>query len=79
MAAVDRPGQAFVVVDLSGVNFLSSAAISALLKAKQYGDGRGIATRIVVPQGAVMRRSLQITGLLDLLPIFPTRSAAVSG
>jgi anti-sigma B factor antagonist len=79
VTAVDQAAHAVVVLDLSGVDFLSSAGISALLKAKQYGDDRNTALRLVVPEGGVMRRSLQITGLLDILPIFPSRPDAMRG
>lgn len=79
VAAIDHAGGALVVVDMSQVGFLSSAGISTLLKAKQHGDDQNIALRLVVPQDAVMRRSLEITGLLEILPIYATRAAALAG
>jgi anti-sigma B factor antagonist len=78
-AALDRAEHALLIVDLSQVGFLSSAGITALLKAKKYGEDLNVTFRLVVPQEAVMRRSLEITGLLDVLPIYPSREAALAG
>jgi anti-anti-sigma factor len=77
VAAFDDADGAVVVVDLAGVTFLSSAGISALLRAKDHGvlghheaQGRGSLV-------AVVRRALQITGLLEVLSIHLTVEAAV--
>jgi anti-sigma B factor antagonist len=78
-AAIDHAGNTIVVVDLSRVGFLSSVGITALLKARQYGEERGIAVRLVVPEGATMRRSLEVTGLLGILPIYLTLEDALNG
>jgi anti-sigma B factor antagonist len=77
--ALGRAEHALLVIDLSQVGFLSSAGISALLKTKQSSEELSVAFRLVVPQGAVMRRSLEITGLLDVLPIYTSREAALAG
>ncbi len=57
-----------LVIDLSGVTFLSSAGIRALIAADQ--DAKAHGGRIVIDgaQGVVLR-CLEVTGLLDHLQI----------
>ena len=78
-AAIDQAEPALVIVDLARVRFLSSSGISTLLKARQHGDDGGVALRLVVPPDAVMRRALEVTGMLDVLPIYPDLDSALAG
>lgn len=51
-----------VVVDLSGVTFIDSAGIGALLKGRRLADERGQAYRVVGAEGLV-RQVLEMTGV----------------
>src|SRR3954465_6048288 len=75
-----------VVVDLSGVSFVDSSGLNALLRpkppptgrrnplprAKGGLTGRDIAMRCVVPDRSVVRRVIEITHLIEQLSVVGT-------
>jgi anti-anti-sigma factor len=56
-------GVAHIVVDLSGVPFLDSAGINALLKVRRWADANQRTVRVVGADGLV-REVLELTGVL---------------
>jgi anti-sigma B factor antagonist len=69
-------GAARVVVDLSGVSFIDSSALGALVGATRRSAQRGAKLMIVCPAGNVAR-VIAITGLNRALAIYATRAAAL--
>ncbi|QFU93078.1 STAS domain-containing protein [Amycolatopsis sp. YIM 10] len=65
---------AALVVNLSGVEFLASAGISALIEANSTLQ---IPFALVVSTDRV-RRPLTVTGLDRVLPLYPTAAAALA-
>jgi anti-anti-sigma factor len=65
-----------LVIDLSAVNFLSSAGMSVLVET-QYLAGHQVRLHVVAA-GATTLRPLQVTGLNQLLTLYPTREAALT-
>ena len=59
-----------VELDLSGLSFLDSSAVSELLRVHGILEADDIALRIVDPSPAV-HRVLEITGLLELFGVEP--------
>jgi anti-anti-sigma factor len=68
---------AVLVVDLEGVGFLASMGITALALAEREAAEKGIAFRVVA-SGRGTLRPLQITGMTDLLDVYPSRRAALA-
>jgi anti-sigma B factor antagonist len=69
---------AVIVLDLSGVSFLDSTVLGAivgLLRRVREGGGE---LRAVLPD-TTARRIFEITGLVAALDVWPSRAAAVSG
>lgn len=67
-----------VVLDLSGVRFIDSSGIHAVVRARlerASGDGQ---VQIVVARGSAVERVLEMTGLGEELPPHPDREAAVA-
>ncbi|MGH3639936.1 MAG: STAS domain-containing protein [Mycobacterium sp.] len=65
-----------VVIDLNHVEFLSAAGLEVLASARRTaGPGTGIA---LVAAGRAVRRPIQLTGIDEILPVFLTRSAAIT-
>jgi anti-sigma B factor antagonist len=64
-----------VIIDLSKVEFLASAGMSALVSAHADADPIGIA---VVADGPSTSRPMKVVGLDTLLAIYPTLDAALS-
>lgn len=76
--AVDA-GARIVVADLSATVFCDSAAIRTLLEAADHAAASGAELRLVVPDGGRVRRIIDVLRLGQVLPIYPTLPAALSG
>jgi anti-sigma B factor antagonist len=76
--AVDS-GARIVVADLSATVFCDSAAIRTLLGAADDAAARGAELRLVVPDSGPVRRIIDLLGLGQVLPVYPTLPAALSG
>ncbi len=66
-----------IIVDLSGVNFLSSYGIRVLLVAAKIANGKGGQMVIVCPNQSVAR-ILKIAGADTLIPTFQDEAAATA-
>jgi anti-sigma B factor antagonist len=64
------------VVDMDGVDFLSSAGLAVLVDLRQQMADQDLKWAVVAAR-ATVTRPLEITGLLTILPIFDTLPAAV--
>lgn len=65
-----------VVVDLSGVRFLASVGIGALIASAKRVTGRGGKMALVVDARSTVRMSLEATGVDQLIPVFAGISEA---
>jgi anti-anti-sigma factor len=75
LQAAGRP----VAVDLAGATFVDSSIIGTLINARRRADagGAGFAVAAGDPAG-IVRRALEISGLLDTLGVWDTRDAAIA-
>jgi len=62
------------VIDLSDLAYVDSSGLGMLERL-----ARKVAVRLVVPDGAIVARTLHVTGLDQLVPTFGTREEAVNG
>lgn len=67
--------QRFVIVDMAEVSFLASIGIRALFSKAKALQGRGGKMVLVGPQPAVAQ-VLEVTGVPQLIPVFPDVAAA---
>ena len=76
--AVERAANevATVVVDMGGVAFMDSTALSSLMRSKDSLDQKGVSLRLAGPSSAV-ERIFSVTGFSDYFEIFPSREAAI--
>jgi anti-anti-sigma factor len=67
----------FLILDMSGVSFLDSAGVGALVQlfVHRRNSGQGFALAALTQQGNAV---MQVSGLLKLLPIFPSVEAAIA-
>jgi anti-anti-sigma factor len=70
---------ALVVVDLSGTDFADSAFIGVLLRVNRLAAKRGKRLRIQLGTTPVVRRALEISGVLQLLDVADGRDEAFAG
>jgi len=66
-----------LVLDMSGVTFLDSAGVGALVQlfVHRKSAGKKFALAGFTPQGAAV---MQVAGLVRLLPIYPTTAEALA-
>jgi anti-sigma B factor antagonist len=74
--ASDNNGVVAVVVDLSGVAFMDSTALSALVRSKESLGTKDVALRLAAPSDAVAR-IFSVTGFHDFFEVFDSREAAI--
>jgi anti-sigma B factor antagonist len=67
-----------VVVDMGGIAFMDSTALSTFMRAKESLEGRGVSLRLTSPSSAV-ERIFTVTGFGDYFDIYPSREAAIAG
>ena len=65
-----------VVVDLSGLRFLASIGIRALITSAKEVQQRGGRMMLVVDNGSTVMMSLEATGVDELIPVFRSTSEA---
>jgi anti-sigma B factor antagonist len=77
LLGVAQDGYSTVVVDLSEVTFLDSTALGVLVSGLKRFRSAGGDLRLVVT-GRNVTKVLEITGLVEVFPIFDSVSEAVS-
>jgi anti-sigma B factor antagonist len=65
-----------VIVDLSGLEFVDSSGVRALLLSRGHARALGTQLVFVCPEGGALRR-LRLYGLDSVLEVFPTRDEAL--
>lgn len=65
-----------LVLDLSALTYMDSTGIATLIRLWQSFEGDGRTLLIVVPPDASLRRTLEVRGLADPLPLIESRDAA---
>lgn len=77
-SAIERAaeGSSAVVVDMSGIEFMDSTALSTFMRAKDSLEKRGVSLRLTTPSRAV-DRIFDVTGFRDYFEVFPSREDAV--
>ncbi len=72
-------GARMVVADLSATTFCDSTAIRTLLEAADGAAASGAELRLVVPDSGPVRRIIDLLQVGQILPVYPTLPAALSG
>jgi anti-sigma B factor antagonist len=70
-----------VIVDLTQTDFLDSAAVGVLLRARDEAQRRSLRFALVIDDstGWPVRQLLDVTGLISVFPIAETREDAIAG
>jgi anti-sigma B factor antagonist len=74
-ALTDAPKKG-VVIDLTGLQFLASIGIRALISSAKTVKQRGGKMALVVSGGSSVRMSLEATGVNELIPVFGSAADA---
>jgi anti-sigma B factor antagonist len=70
--------EAFERVDLSGLEFIDSTGLGALIGGQRRAKEKGGSIALVVPEGQILRL-FRITGLLRTFECYPSLEAALRG
>ena len=68
-----------IVLDLSDASFIDSSVIRVMLEARGQAHDRGTGFAVALADGADpgVRRVLEVTGLIERLPVMDDRDAAI--
>lgn len=64
-----------LVIDLTAVDFLGSAGLSALIAARDQAESQGTSIRLVCNR--ITRRTIELTGLTEQFTLVDDRTAAL--
>lgn len=67
-----------VVVDLNGITFMDSTALSMFMRTKDQLDEQSVGFRLASPSEAV-ERIFGVTGFGEYFDVFPSREDAITG
>ena len=65
-----------VIVDLRQVTYIDSTGLGVLVATRKRADTQGGGLRLIVTSGGAVERTLTITGLLSVFPIFSDETSA---
>jgi anti-anti-sigma factor len=71
-------GSTVVAVDLSGLDYLDSAGLAVLSRLAGRLTAAAGVLRLVVPPGAIVGRTLSVSGLASAIPVYETVDAALA-
>lgn len=76
LASLAATAQRCVLVDLTGVTFLASIGIRALVGSAKALQARGGRMVLVVGDNAAVAKTLTVTGIDMIIPVFPSEADA---
>lgn len=79
LIAAFKPGVSLVIADMAATVFCDTSGLRALLSAHEAADGQGISLRFVVPPDGLVRRALELTGIIQVLPVYDSPEEALRG
>ncbi len=75
-AALAASAQRRVLVDLAGVSFLASIGIRSIISTAKAAQQRGGKMVLLVANDSTVQKTLEITGIPDLIPMFTDAAEA---
>jgi anti-sigma B factor antagonist len=65
-------GPGVVVADLTSTSFCDSSGVHAIMRAHDRAAARDVALRLAVSPGGSVRRVLELTGAVRVVPVHPS-------
>ena len=66
------PGVGTVIADMTSTSFCDSAGVHAILRAHERAATRDVVLRLAVSEDGSVRRVLQLTGAMLIMPVYTT-------
>jgi anti-sigma B factor antagonist len=77
LTAAFRPGVTVVIADMTETVFCDTAGTRALVHAHKEAAAGGITLRFAVPANGSVRRVMELTGLIRVLPVYASLDEAL--
>jgi anti-anti-sigma factor len=78
LVAACEPGVSLVIGDLTSTRFCDSSGVHAIMHAYERAAARDVRLWLAVPEVGSVRRVLQLTGVGQLMPVYPSLQEAMS-
>jgi anti-sigma B factor antagonist len=69
LVAALAPGVGTVIADLTSTTFCDSSGVHAIMRAHEWASSRDVVLRLAVPQAGSVRRVLELTGAVLVMPV----------
>jgi anti-sigma B factor antagonist len=76
LSAALTSGAATVIADFTGTRFCDCACLNRVLRVHNQAAGHNAQLRLVIPPGAPLREVVELLGLDQQLPVYPSTDAA---
>jgi anti-sigma B factor antagonist len=70
LAAALTPGVPLVIADMTSTVFCDTSGVRTLVEANNRAQTDNIGFRIAIPPGGSVRRVLELTGIIRVLPVY---------
>jgi anti-sigma B factor antagonist len=70
LAAALAPGAPLVVADMTATVFCDTSGVRTLVEANQQAQTQNAGFRIAIPSEGSVRRVLELTGIIRVLPVY---------
>jgi anti-sigma B factor antagonist len=72
------PGVSFVIADMTATMFCDTSGVRTLLEAHNRAETGNIRFRVAIPPGGSVRRVLELTGIIRVLPVYQGLDEAIN-
>jgi anti-anti-sigma factor len=78
LAGASSGGHPHVCLDLSALQFIDSTGLAAVIRSHVATGEAGGALMVVATAGSIVRRTLETSGLMEMLSVVDDRAAALA-
>jgi anti-sigma B factor antagonist len=71
------PGVPLVIADMTSTVFCDTSGVRALVEANNRAETGNIGFRLAIPPTGSVRRVLELTGIIRVLPVYPSLDEAI--
>ena len=78
LTAAVAQGAPVVIADMTSTSFCDSSGVHAIMRAHEQAVAQDVVLRVAVSPGGSVRRVLQLTGAVMIVPVYSTVAEAMS-
>jgi anti-anti-sigma factor len=77
LAAAVAQGAPIVIADMTSTSFCDSSGVHAIMRAREQAAAHDVVLRVAVSPSGSVRRVLQLTGAVKVMPVYSTVAEAM--